>query len=258
MKNINKIYDIVYTKYSIKQTINILYYFNKLKKIEINTDSFNFYNAVSTMASSKIEGELLEIDSYVKHKTQNVKYIKALTEKPNDLFNAYEFAQKNHLTKINFLKAHKLVSKNLLHTFWRGKIRTSDMVIRTKNKIVYEACQQQNVQTEFDSLFKDITTLLKKDLSLKETFFYASIVHLVFVNIHPFDDGNGRMGRLLEKWFLAQKLGQNAWFVQSELYYWNNQSIFYKNLNKTGFSYDSLDYNKAIDFLLMLPESLKN
>jgi Fic family protein len=28
--------------------------------------------------------------------------------------------------------------------------------------------------------------------------------------------GNGRTARLLEKWFLAEKLGAKAWFVESE------------------------------------------
>ncbi|WP_220392957.1 Fic family protein [Chitinophaga lutea] len=34
------------------------------------------------------------------------------------------------------------------------------------------------------------------------------MIHLVFVKIHPRADGNGRSARLLEKWFLAVKLGK--------------------------------------------------
>jgi len=38
-----------------------------------------------------------------------------------------------------------------------------------------------------------------------EVFYYVSLVHLAFVKIHRFIDGNGRIGWLLEKWFLASK-----------------------------------------------------
>ncbi len=256
---IQEIYNDIYPVYIQKQKINLSYYFGKIKKIEINTDTFNFYNAVSSMASSKIEGETLEIDSYLKHKLNNVKYIKSLTEKPNDLFSAYEFAQKNKITKTNILKAHKIISKHLLTTYYRGRVRNEDMIIRdsTTGKVVYEACLKENVKKEFNVFFKEVVQILKKDLSLSETFFYASLIHIVFVKIHPFDDGNGRTARLLEKWFLAEKLGQTAWFIQNDLNYWNNRKKFYLHLSEIGFYYESLNYNNAISFLLMLPMALK-
>jgi len=84
------------------------------------------------------------------------------------------------------------------------------------------------------------------------------VIHLVFVNIHPFDDGNGRAARLLEKWFIAQLLGDKAWFIQSELYYYRNINSYYQNLNRLGIFYEQLDYNKALPFLLMLPMSLNS
>jgi ATP adenylyltransferase/5',5'''-P-1,P-4-tetraphosphate phosphorylase II len=73
-------------------------HFDALKDAEISNDSFSFYTSVSAMASSKIEGEPLEIDSYIKHKMLNVEYLKDLVEKPDDLYEAYLFAQKNKLT----------------------------------------------------------------------------------------------------------------------------------------------------------------
>ena len=82
------------------------------------------------------------------------------------------------------------------------------------------------------------------------------MVHLVFVKIHPFNDGNGRTARLLEKWFLAQKLGEKAWFIQSEKNYYHQHQTYYKNLRALGLEYPELDYTKTMPFLLMLPESL--
>jgi Fic family protein len=108
-----------------------------------------------------------------------------------------------------------------------------------------------------DLLWNDIELLLKNEkLSHQEIFYYASFIHLILVNIHPFEDGNGRAGRLIEKWFIAQKLEEKAWFLQSELYYYKHVNDYYKNLNRLGIFYEQLDYSKALPFLLMSAEAL--
>src|SRR5690554_1879511 len=82
--------------------------------------------------------------------------------------------------------------------------------------------------------------------------------HLVFVKIHPFQDGNGRTARLLEKWFLMEKIGQKATAVQLEKNYYKHLEDYYKhledyyaNIRKLGLEYEVLDYRKSLDFLLM-------
>jgi hypothetical protein len=76
--------------------------FSAVEQIKLESHSFTFYTSVSVMSSSKIEGEKMEVDSYVKHKMLNVEYLLELTEKPNDLYNAYLFARVNRLNQNNF------------------------------------------------------------------------------------------------------------------------------------------------------------
>lgn len=232
--------------------------FDVLKDAEISTETFNFYTSLSAIASSRIEGEQMEVDSYIKHKMLNIEYQPNLVEKPNDLYKAYIYAQENELNSSSFLKAHSLISAHLLPEIKQGMYRTGNMVVmeHKTGRIQYEAALVHEVQNLMNLLWQDIEQLKKESLSIEEIFYFASFIHIVFVNIHPFEDGNGRAGRLLEKWFVAQKLGKKAWFMQSELNYYNNVNDYYKNLNRLGMFYEQLDYSKSLPFLLMLPNSL--
>ena len=87
-------------------------------------------------------------------------------------------------------------------------------------------------------------------------FYHAALIHLVFVHIHPFQDGNGRAARLLEKWFLAAHLGEKAWQIPSEQFYKENRPEYYRNI-KIGENFYFLDYDQCVPFLTMLPRALQ-
>lgn len=232
---------------------------DKLVDSELSVDNFSFYTSVSAVLSSKIEGECMELDSYIKYKRFGIEYQADYTRKIDDLYEAYLCAQNNLLDEKNLLAVHALIVKHILKKNQQGKIRTSNMfVIANDGKIEYVAASPNEVKSEMIKFFKDLNTLLNARLSFGEDLFYASLLHLVFVKIHPFDDGNGRMARLLEKWYLAQKWGNNAWLVQSEKGYYDKHQAYYDNIRLLGLEYDELNYNKAMPFLKMLPDSISN
>jgi len=231
--------------------------FDALQDAEISTDTFSFYTSVSSVFSSKIEGEEIELDSYIKHKKFGIEFLPDYTKKIDDLYNAYTFAKTHELNEKNASEAHKLLSKHIVAKNWQGKFRNQNMYVSTPDgRIEYVAASPFEVEAEMKKFYADISFLLKTDRSIEEVFFYASMIHLVFVKIHPWNDGNGRSARLIEKWFLAQKLGEKAWFVQSEKMYYQQHQTYYKNIRLLGLEYPELDYKQALPFLLMLPNSV--
>jgi Fic family protein len=225
---------------------------DRIKKVDMPVDYFQFYKSVSSVYSSKIEGENIDFDSYFKHKFLKVKFQPDYTQRADDLFLAYDFIDNNGLTLKNVQKAHSLLSKNLLPKSQQGLIRNNPMfVINNDDKIEYVAASPEKVRTELVKLFTDIELLLKSDLSPFEVFYYAALIHLVFVKIHPFQDGNGRTARLIEKWFLADIIGWKASLVQLEKNYFKRLKEYYSNIRKLGLEYEDLDYSKCLDFLLM-------
>lgn len=225
---------------------------------KIPFDYFDFYTSLSSVYSSKIEGEEVEVDSYLKHKFLKVQYEPDYTKRADDLFDAYEFSKNKSLNEKNVLKAHSILSQNLLSPNQRGVIRTNPMfVVNEKDRIEYVACNPYQVKTEWEKLFRDIDILKKADLSIEEIFYYASFIHLVFIKIHPLQDGNGRTARLIEKWFLHEKIGKEATAIELEKNYYKNRLDYYKNIRNLGLEYAELDYGNSLDFLLMTINSLK-
>lgn len=246
-------------KYSSKCKIDWLEVFHKLRsKSTFSTDDFEYYLIASSLYSSKIEGNTLDANSFFRNRGNKSFPKKKEVQEIEDLVKAYKFASENNLNKTNFLKIHEILSKTLLPVSLRGKVRKEQVGVRDSKtlKPVYLAVEPQFVNEELSKLFADISELLKRDLSYKEVFYYASMIHLWTAKIHPFMDGNGRSARLLEKWFLVSKLGLSAWSINSEKYYWDNRPDYYQNI-ALGYNYYALYWDRCLPFFLMLPEALK-
>lgn len=246
-----------FDKYNEKQPITLVKHFNKVKRIGGSSDNFNFYFTSSAVYSSMIEGNIIDLDSYLKYSQSGMNTSGKSFKEIEDLKRAYAFAKENRLSLGNLLKSHKILSDKLVEDKkYRGRIRDRDVYVFSNGKKIYTGAAKEIVEQEMKKLFKDVGLLLKRDLTINQVFYFASMLHLVLVQIHPFADGNGRCSRLLEKWFLAEKLGPSAWFVQSEKLYQKRIASYYKNVH-LGNDYANIDYDYSTPFLLMLPMALR-
>jgi Fic family protein len=232
-------------------------FFQELDSREFTIDDFKNYMLSGVIASSQIEGSSLDLNSFYQSK-QNKTNKKEVKEIEN-LLTAYQYAKRYRLTQKGFLKTHEILAATFTNITknQKGKYRKSMVGIRGWSGLIYLAVEPKFVQQEMDKLFEDIRQLLKHKLTLKQTLYYASYIHFVFAKIHPFADGNGRAARLLEKWFLAEILGDGVWGIPNEKYYFNNRQAYYNGLNVGVNYYDTMErLNQVLPFLILLPKAV--
>ena len=226
--------------YQAEQPITIEKRVKRLAAQPLTPQNFKFYLLSSSCNSSLIEGSSMTEDDYLKLK--EAKIISRDVQEIDDMIAAYEFAAKNAINTDNFLAAHKILSNSSgIEDKYKGAFRDMPVGVFGGGVKVYTGAEPGIVADEMNRLMHDIDILVKADLSYDEIFYYA--------------DGNGRMSRLLEKWFLAQKLGQAAWAIQSEKLYFKRKKSYYENLHFRD-NYNTMNYSHAIPFLCMLPMAL--
>lgn len=96
-----------------------------------------------------------------------------------------------------------------------------------KEKIYYEAPSSIDVPMEMTRLIDWCNV----DESLH--FIKAAIAHLWFVNIHPFDDGNGRIGRTLADMMLSRADDGNPRYYSMSAEINRNKKSYYEVLERT-------------------------
>lgn len=222
-----------------------------------NKGAFDYLTKSSAVYSSNIEGNSIDLNSFMNYELNKDKLkVGKEIEEIENLITAYKFAQNNKLNERNFLTTHDFFSKTLLIKSKRGKYRVEQVGVFGKEGLAYMAIEPEFVGKEMKIFFDDLEGLLASELTIPQVFYYASLIHLRFAHIHPFRDGNGRAARLLEKWFIAEKLGNKFWKIPSEQYYKENQERYYETIN-LGVNFYMLDYDKCLNFLHMLPSCLK-
>jgi Fic family protein len=228
----------------------------------------NYLTQTSAVYSANIEGNSLDINSYMNRDVHESKTDKTRdAEEISNLVEAYEFAQKNPLTEENMLHCHSLLSRTLLIESKQWKYREEKVGVFGSQGLIYLAVEHDRVPELMTEFFREIESCKSPTVKegiwnagglwIEELFYHASLLHLIFAHIHPFADGNGRMARLLEKWFLATRGDEKYWKIPAEQFYKEHRPEYYQNINLWVNFYE-LDYSKCMPFLMMLPNSITN
>ncbi len=145
-------------------------------------------------------------------------------------------------------KAHGILMKGLIDD--EGKLRTKNVGIIKGSKVAHVAPSGDMVK----GLLNDLFGYLKQD---KDVLLIKSCVfHYEFEFIHPFLDGNGRMGRLWQTLILMQQYPVFE-FLPVEILIKENQEEYYKVLSlsdKSGHSTPFIEF--MLDIILQSLDSL--
>lgn len=203
-------------------------------------------NQIKTIHSSlSIEGNTLteaQITAIIENK-RVVGPEKDITEVINALEVYKNINKLKPYKEKDFLKAHQLLLKTLIND--PGKYRKQSVGIVKGSKVEHLAPPFENVPYLMNDLFEYLKD--KSELTLIK----SCVFHYEMEFIHPFLDGNGRMGRLWQTLILMQDYPVFE-FLPFETLIANNQEEYYNALSQSDKEGKS---TRFIEYMLKIIDS---
>jgi Fic family protein len=209
-------------------------------------------NQIKTIHSSlSIEGNTLTTDQITA--LLDKKRVIGPEKDVNEVLNAINVYQRlnsfNPTSSTSFLKAHEMLMNGLISD--NGKYRTSGVGIVAGNQMAHMAPPSENVPY----LMNDLFDFLKESNEI--ALIKSCVFHYEMEFIHPFMDGNGRMGRLWQTLLLMQDYPVFE-FIPFENIIHKTQNEYYQALSasdKLGASTPFIEYmlqviNNALHIML--------
>jgi Fic family protein len=184
--------------------------------------------------SSKIEGTRTELVEALKKGSD------IAPERKDDWQEVHNYIEAMN-TSINNLKTLPLSSRllkgahKILMTGVRGEHRDPGEFRTNQNWIggasIKDAAYIPPVHTEINELMSDLENFLHNEQIDVPFLIRAAIAHYQFETIHPFLDGNGRIGRLLITLYLVSSglLTKPSLYISD--YFQKHRQLYYDNLN---------------------------
>lgn len=204
-------------------------------------DSIILENAIDEiMTSSKIEGEILQRSSVRSSLKKQIEKIddKLSSKHTDNLAEIQEDANIHHnplsIEKLNNWHYNLLIEGDYdKEQVTPGEFRNyDDMYIQTgegiRTKIHYIALPEEDI-AENMSKFLEYCNSSKENIFIK-----SAIVHIWFEQIHPYGDGNGRIGRNITNYLLSKELGLDTRYFSFSNAILQNDKSYYEALEKTN------------------------
>lgn len=195
------------------------------------------------LKSSRIEGELLNRDSVASSLLRQFGFTlddrvgqandkeRGIAAVMMDNYRSYD----EPLTHERLFEWHPCIVTRSLLVRDIGVYRTSPEPMRVvsgyegNQKIHFEAPPSDRVPAEMDTYIKWFNDTAPDGNHPLPALTRAGIAHIYFEAIHPFDDGNGRIGRALSEKALAQSIGKPGLFALSHVIE-KNRPEYYRQL----------------------------
>lgn len=202
--------------------------------------------------SSRIEGTQATVDDVLEHEAGLLKEgEKGLDIQEISNYRKALFAAKEHLVDYPIRLSFILELHRVLLSSVRGENKTPGEFRRTQNWIGSYGCTVEQA-----SFVPPNPLQLLNDLQAWESYtasddidflIQTAVMHAQFELIHPFNDGNGRIGRILIPLFLYQKcvLSQPMFYLSE--YLERNRDAYYAHLKRIS---ANNDWNGWISFFL--------
>ena len=198
-------------------------------------------NRIKTIHGSlQIEGNTLNLDQVtaLMENKRVIAPLKDILEVQNAIHVYDELQMLKPSSLASFMKAHGMLMKGLIKT--AGKFRSGGAGIVKGDALKHLAPKAEMV----GALMKDLFNYLKKDndpLLIK-----SCVFHYELEFIHPFEDGNGRMGRLWQT-IILQQLNPIFAYLPVESLIRNQQADYYRALENSDNAGHSTQF---IEFML--------
>lgn len=163
-----------------------------------------FYSRQDVMSSIKNKIGIHSSISHIKDKNA-----RGIGELMVDVRNNF----KTKLTEDLIKEWHKILFENS-NSINAGKYRVGEepMVIISgaygREKVHYQAPPSEIVPNEMQSFINWYNNYKVESIDIKNALIKTSIAHLYFESIHPFEDGNGRIGRAIAEKCLAESFNR--------------------------------------------------
>ncbi|MDK9693880.1 MAG: Fic family protein [Sulfurimonas sp.] len=163
----------------------------ELQEAKFITPQLRKINRIKTLAGTlEIEGNFLgeeKITAILEGK-KVLGTLREITEAEGAIEAYKEFERYDAINIKDLLRAHKILMREMLHG--AGNFRTINVGVGGKNGVTHVAPPYERVP----ELMQELFGWLKR--SDEHPLIKSSIFHYEFEFIHPFSDGNGRIGRL--------------------------------------------------------------
>lgn len=177
--------------------------------IEYNSGLFyqlkNIFSMLESLQSARIEGNRTTISDYVSSKFEPETKNESIREIYN-LEKSINYILENYINDENFKistrllkELHSIITKDLTQegSNTPGAFRSGNVIIKNSAHIPPESIM---VQEYMDKL----VAWINKEDKIQHLLLKVALAHHAFAWIHPFDNGNGRMARLLTYTMLLQ------------------------------------------------------